>query len=196
MAGEITRIALPGAAGRMGKMIRDLVAEKAEFEIAALTEHSDHPLVGSTTNGVFLSADADVLGLGKGGVIVDFTRPEATLTHIEIARKTGTAMVIGTTGFTNEQEKALSQQPDGRLDTAAAAEAYGRYMLGAATDHLLETSRRDRERIFNLGYYTWVEQQGVDVSAFEVRREQSFWDGLMNKVPQWDAMIDDFNSDL
>ena len=50
MAGEITRIALPGAAGRMGKMIRDLVAEKAEFEIAALTEHSDHPLVGSTTD--------------------------------------------------------------------------------------------------------------------------------------------------
>ncbi len=109
MAGEITRIALPGAAGRMGKMIRDLVAEKAEFEIAALTEHSDHPLVGSTTDGVFLSADADVLGLGKGGVIVDFTRPEATLMHIEIARKTGTAMVIGTTGFTNEQEKALSR---------------------------------------------------------------------------------------
>ena len=109
MAGEITRIALPGAAGRMGKMIRDLVAEKAEFEIAALTEHSGHPLVGSTTDGVFLSANADVLGLGKGGVIVDFTRPEATLMHIEIARKTGTAMVIGTTGFTNEQEKALTR---------------------------------------------------------------------------------------
>ena len=47
----MTRIALPGAAGRMGKMIRDLVAEKAEFEIAALTEHADHPLVGSTSDG-------------------------------------------------------------------------------------------------------------------------------------------------
>ena len=90
MAVEITKIALPGAEGRMGKMIRDLVAEKAEFEIAALTEHSDHSLVGSTLNGVFLSAESDVLGLGKGGVIVDFTR-------------------IGTTGVTNEQEKVLSR---------------------------------------------------------------------------------------
>ena len=42
-------------------------------------------------------------------MIVDFTRPEATLMHIEIARKTGTAMVIGTTGFTKEQEKALTR---------------------------------------------------------------------------------------
>ncbi len=109
MAGEMTRIALPGAAGKMGKMIRDLVAEKAEFKIAALTEHADHPLVGSSADGVCVSADADALGLGKGGVIVDFTRPEATLIHVEIARKTGTAMVIGTTGFTDEQEKALSR---------------------------------------------------------------------------------------
>ena len=44
-----------------------------------------------------------------------------------------------------------------------AAEAFGRWMLGAGTDHLLETTRADRERIFNLGYYTWVEQQGVPV---------------------------------
>ena len=109
MADEMTRIALPGAAGRMGVMIRQLVAEQAEFEIAALTEHADNSLVGSTIDGVCLSADADVLGLGKDGVIVDFTRPEATLTHIEIARRTGTAMVIGTTGFTNEQEQALTR---------------------------------------------------------------------------------------
>ena len=109
MAAKITRIALPGAAGKMGTMIRDLVAEQVKFEIAALTEHSDHPLVGSTSAGVLLSTDVNVLGLGKGGVIVDFTRPEATLIHIEVARKTGTAMVIGTTGFTNEQEKLLTK---------------------------------------------------------------------------------------
>ena len=44
MAGEIIRIALPGAEGRMGKMIRDLVSDKAEFEIAASTEHVDNRL--------------------------------------------------------------------------------------------------------------------------------------------------------
>ena len=109
MAGEKIRIALPGAAGRMGKMIQDLVVEQADFEIEVLTEHADHPLVGSTSGGVHMSAGADALGLGKGGVIVDFTHPEATLAHIEIARRTQTAMVIGTTGLTKEQEKVLIQ---------------------------------------------------------------------------------------
>ncbi len=109
MASEMTRIALPGAAGRMGKMIRHLVAEQVDFEIAALTEHTEHPLVDSTTDGIYLSSDVNTLGLGKEGVIVDFTRPEATLIHIEVARKTGTAMVIGTTGFTPNQEQVLME---------------------------------------------------------------------------------------
>jgi cysteine synthase len=50
--------------------------------------------------------------------------------------------------------------PDG-FDSDAAAEAFGRWMLAAGTDDLLETKEEDRARIFNLGYYTWVEQQGL-----------------------------------
>ena len=67
-------------------------------------------------------------------------------------------------------------------------------MLGAATDHLLELSAVDRTRIFNLGYYTWVEQQGVSVPEFNVRRDQRFWKGLHDILPAWDAMIDEFNA--
>ena len=55
-------------------------------------------------------------------------------------------------------------------------------------------SRVDRERIFNLGYYTWVEQQGIPIDDFDVRRDQGFWDGLMDLVPVWDGMIDEMNS--
>ena len=84
----------------------------------------------------------------------------------------------------------------GIFDEVSCAEIFGQYLKGVTTDHTLELNQKDKERIFNLVYYTWVEQQGVDVPAFEVRREQSFWDGLMSKVPQWDAMIDDFNSNL
>jgi hypothetical protein len=47
--------------------------------------------------------------------------------------------------------------------------------------------------VFNLGYYTWVEQQGTPVEVFEARRSQSFWRDLRRFVPAWDAMIDDFN---
>lgn len=58
---------------------------------------------------------------------------------------------------------------------------------------MIELGRFDRERIFNLGYYTWDEQQGVSLADFDPRRDQSFWDGLMNLVPVWDQMIDRFN---
>lgn len=109
MADKVTRIALPGATGRMGEMIRSVVAEQPDFDIAALSEHPDNPLIGSALDGVELSADPVCLGLGPGSVIVDFTRPDATLQHLAIARKTGTAMVIGTTGLKAEQEKILSQ---------------------------------------------------------------------------------------
>jgi cysteine synthase A len=81
----------------------------------------------------------------------------------------------------------------GRFDELAAAEVYGRYMLGVGTDHLQELDRPGRQRIFNLGYYTWVEQQGVPLSDFDARRDPVFWDGLMDLVPVWDGMIDDFN---
>ena len=75
----------------------------------------------------------------------------------------------------------------------SAAEVFGRHLLGAATDHLQELTRRDRERIFNLGYYTWVEQQGISVEDFTRRREASFWKSLLALVPAWDLMITQFN---
>jgi hypothetical protein len=50
-----------------------------------------------------------------------------------------------------------------------------------------------RRRIFNLGYYTWVEQQGVDFPDFERRRDQAFWKDLRPHLDTWDSMIDGFN---
>ncbi|MFB3854126.1 MAG: pyridoxal-phosphate dependent enzyme [Vicinamibacterales bacterium] len=83
--------------------------------------------------------------------------------------------------------------PDG-FDLVAAAETMGRYLLGAAIDHVLELSQWDRLRVFNLGYYTWVEQRGVSVEDFDARRKPSFWTGLHDLVPRWDEMIREFNA--
>jgi hypothetical protein len=66
-------------------------------------------------------------------------------------------------------------------------------MLAATTDNLLELTRIDRDRIFNLGYYTWVEQQGIALDAFDSRRDQSFWTGLTEVLPKWDALIEETN---
>ena len=59
-----------------------------------------------------------------------------------------------------------------------------------------ELTRFARERIFNLGYYTWVEQQGTRLEDFDRRREQGFWDGLMDRVPVWDDMIEHLNAEI
>ena len=66
-------------------------------------------------------------------------------------------------------------------------------MLGADTSDLLETTTTDRDRIFNLGYYTWVEQRGVSIEDFSARREPAFWTGLRARLEAWDEMIVDFN---
>lgn len=81
----------------------------------------------------------------------------------------------------------------GQFDQVLAAETFGRAILGATTDHMIELTRPDRERVFNLGYYTWVEQQGIEIADFDQRRDQAFWDNLMSLVPIWDGMISAFN---
>ena len=75
-----------------------------------------------------------------------------------------------------------------------AGENFGRFMLGSDIEDLIETTKTDRDRIFNLGYYTWVEQQGVSIEDFVVRREQTFWKALRDELPKWDEMIGEFNS--
>ena len=60
---------------------------------------------------------------------------------------------------------------------------------------MLELGHQDRKRIFNLGYYTWVEQQGVRFDDFEERKDQSFWRGLVDTIPAWDRLIESFNAE-
>jgi len=95
--------------------------------------------------------------------------------------------------YGSEREKILARSFPRGFGELAAAETFGRHLLGAATDHLLELSHRDRERIFNLGYYTWVEQRGVSVEDFAARRNQAFWRDLAALMPAWDALIDELN---
>jgi len=75
------------------------------------------------------------------------------------------------------------------FDQIAAAETFGQHLLGVRTDLMTELTLHDRDRIFNLGYFTWVEQQGVSLRDFEARREQSFWRGLRRNLPLWDQAI-------
>ncbi len=104
-----------------------------------------------------------------------------------------TVATDGAEMYESERTRILARDYPGGYDVTDAAEAYGRWMLGAGVDHLVETTREVRERVFNLGYFTWVEQQGVPVADFVARRDQDFWAGLREVLPVWDELINEFN---
>lgn len=108
------RVAVMGAAGRMGKALIEAVTNAEGMELTAATERPDSSLVG---------ADAgELAGVGKLGVsvshsltkvidsfdiIIDFTTPESTLINLEVCRQHGKRVVIGTTGLDEAQKAKL-----------------------------------------------------------------------------------------
>lgn len=83
---------------------------------------------------------------------------------------------------------------DQDFDDIGAAEVFGEHLSGIGNGDILELTRNERERIFNLGYYTWVEQQGVSIADFDRRRNPAFWDDLVKLAPVWDGLIESFNT--
>jgi cysteine synthase A len=105
-------------------------------------------------------------------------------------------ITVATDGYSlygTEREIAMKSYFPGGFDAVSAGEVFGQHMAGVGIDHLQELSHQDRNRIFNLGYYTWVEQQGISLPEFEARRSQSFWKGLQDLFPAWDEGIRSFN---
>ena len=96
--------------------------------------------------------------------------------------------------YPSERAKTIAGRFGGDFDELAAAEVFATHLGAVGTDHMIECTERDRNRIFNLGYYTWVEQQGTPLDIFEARRAQSFWTGLRRFVPVWDELINEFNA--
>ena len=110
----MTRIAVTGAAGRMGKTLIEAIALADGAHLSAAIERPDSSLLG---------ADAgELAGLGKNGiavvgsidevveefdVLIDFTAPVATLANAGACKDAGRKMVIGTTGFNDEQKEEL-----------------------------------------------------------------------------------------
>ena len=131
-----------------------------------------------------LSSICNVLGAIKTAKYYDLGPDDVVLT----------IATDGASLYDSEREIALARYFADGLNEPAAAEIFGEHLLGTTTDHFLELGRIERERIFNLGYFTWVEQQGVSLEEFEARRDPAFWARLAEVVPAWDDLIDDFNA--
>ena len=95
--------------------------------------------------------------------------------------------------YLTELEKT-KKEFQGMYDEISCAEIYGQFLRGITTDHTLELNQKEKERIFNLGYYTWVEQQGIDLNDFEKRRDQGFWLDHYNHILSLDDRIEEFNA--
>jgi cysteine synthase A len=133
-----------------------------------------------------LSSIANVLGAIK-------LAKQAKLTSDDVV------ITVATDGhelYRSELTRYLKRRHNqGNMTEALAAELTGEHLLGAGTEYVLDATERERDRIFNLGYFTWVEQQGIELADFDRRRRQDFWKGLHALVPQWDEMITAFNRD-
>ncbi|MCC6435696.1 MAG: pyridoxal-phosphate dependent enzyme [Acidimicrobiales bacterium] len=95
--------------------------------------------------------------------------------------------------YDSERAKYLERQHGDGFDATDAAAIVGEHLRGADTADLIDCPAEDRERIFNLGYFTWVEQQGISLEHFDARRRQSFWWALRPAVAAWDELITEFN---
>lgn len=95
--------------------------------------------------------------------------------------------------YRSELEATRNRLFAGDFGPLEAAEVFGRCLMGCEPAHLLELTSGERQRIFNLGYYTWVEQRGISVADFDVRRGQGFWDGISDRMGEWDELIRAFN---
>ena len=74
-----------------------------------------------------------------------------------------------------------------------AAELHGVHLARPDGDHLPDRIHRDRRRIFNLGYVTWVGQQGIEPADFGRSRDPRFRTGLRDLLPVRDELIERFN---
>jgi len=112
----MTRIAITGAAGRMGRTLIEACSQTEGLSLGVALERPDSSLIGADAgelagigrNGVRVGADP-AAAVNDFDVLVDFTRPEATLANLDVCRTSGRRMVIGTTGFSGAQRTRIAE---------------------------------------------------------------------------------------
>ncbi len=105
-----------------------------------------------------------------------------------------TVATDGAAMYASERAKTLKRRFPRGFDEAAAEDVVRVHLHEATTEHVLPLREIDRTRIFNLGYFTWVEQLGLSLEEFETRRRQEFWEKLPSLAADaWDPMIDELN---
>lgn len=98
------RIAIAGAAGRMGRALIEAIAQSSDCVLTAAVEHEASPAIGTDAGALAGVAPLGVpvrqeIAGAEFDVLIEFTRPEPTLAHLAYCLEAGKKVVIGTTGF-------------------------------------------------------------------------------------------------
>jgi len=109
------RIAVAGASGRMGRMLIEAVLAAPDLVLSGAIEVADSPAVGldasafsGALSGCLITSDV-ASALAGSHVLIDFTRPSGTLRHLEQCEALGVKAVIGTTGFSAEEQARIAE---------------------------------------------------------------------------------------
>jgi 4-hydroxy-tetrahydrodipicolinate reductase len=140
------RIGVLGAAGRMGQMLVRQIAETDGAVLAAACDRPGHAaigrdagqLAGLETLGIAIGADPAAL-FQASEVVIDFTSPDATASYADLAAKSGTALVIGTTGLKPEHIAAIDRAAHKIVIVQAANFSAGVTLLTALTEQVART---------------------------------------------------------
>lgn len=108
------KIAIAGPSGRMGRMLIEAVLNHPQLQLTGALARAGNPLLGQEV-GAFLGKQTGVLVsddmhtvLKGADCLIDFTCAQATMDYLAVAREYGTKLVIGTTGFNDEQKAELA----------------------------------------------------------------------------------------
>ena len=101
----------------------------------------------------------------------------------------------GSALYDSGRQPIIDRDFGGALTPAAAADTFARHLGDPASHAVLDLDERERRRIFNLGYFTWVEQLNLDLETFVARRDQQWWDDMLPVVDRWDEQIEQFNAE-
>ncbi len=120
----MTRIAVNGAAGRMGRRIISLLTEEPDCTLVCALEQQGHPELGKDAG---LVAGVGELGVSISErisqtpqVLLDFSAPEATLARARECAQLGTAMAIGTTGLSADQLDEIRREVASKIPVLVA----------------------------------------------------------------------------
>ncbi|MFY9185687.1 4-hydroxy-tetrahydrodipicolinate reductase [Limnohabitans sp. Hippo3] len=108
-------ITVAGASGRMGHMLIEAILASGDCRLAGALDMAASPALGQDaaaalgqSSGVRVTSDLRA-GLKDAACLIDFTRPEGTLAHLQVCRELGVKAVIGTTGFTDAQKAEIAE---------------------------------------------------------------------------------------